>query len=147
MANEKKLLEENGDKVATYYKHNSSIDSFSKQDKIKLLKKSQWSQDTYDDFLEVLAKEKPDICHVHNFMPLISPSVYYACDKVNVPVVQTLHNYRLICANGLLMRNEKICEDCLSKSAYGAVLKKCYRNSYLQTYAVAKMLEKNKAQI
>ncbi len=145
VAQEKKMLENNGHNVVTYYKRNDVIDDFSFLDKVKLLQNTQWSKETYHSFLKFLEQEKPEICHVHNVLPLISPSIYEACKKNGVPVVQTLHNYRLICTNGLLMREEKICEDCLSRSAYGAVLKKCYRNSYLQTYAVARMIEKNKA--
>ncbi|MAC96405.1 MAG: hypothetical protein CMC96_12995 [Flavobacteriales bacterium] len=143
VAQEKALLESNGHKVTTYYKHNDVINSIKGVQKIGLLKETTWSKKTYKEVDAILKNEKVDICHVHNILPIISPSIYYASKDNNVPVVQTLHNYRLICTNGLLMRNERICEDCLGRSAYGAISKKCYRNSAIQTYAVARMLQKN----
>lgn len=144
VAQEKALLESNGHEVFTYYKNNDIISSIKGVQKIGLLKETTWSRKTYEEVNTILKQDKIDLCHVHNTLPLISPSIYYACKDNNVPVVQTLHNYRLICTNGLLMRDGRICEDCLGRSAYGAISKKCYRNSAIQTYVVARMLQKNK---
>jgi len=143
VANEKALLEAHGHEVIPYYKHNKEIEGYSLTEKAKLIKKTTWSNDTYNEALATLKSIRPDVCHVHNFLPLISPSIYQACRDAGVPVVQTLHNYRLICANGLFLRDGKVCEDCLGKNAYSSVTKKCYRNSALQTYVVARMIEKN----
>jgi len=143
VSNEKKLLESNGNEVFSFFKNNKDIDQFSARKKLLLLKNSAWSKSTFIKFDAFLKRTQPDVCHVHNFLPLLSPSVYDACIKNNVPIVQTLHNYRLICSNGLLLRNGLVCEDCLGKSPMGAVTKKCYRNSMLQTYAVANMLKQN----
>jgi glycosyltransferase involved in cell wall biosynthesis len=145
VANEKALLEAHGHEVIPFYKHNKEIEDYSLTEKAKLIKKTTWSKDTYEEALALLKSTQPDVCHVHNFLPLISPSIYQACRDVGVPVVQTLHNYRLICTNGLFLRDGNVCEDCLGKSAYSSVTKKCYRNSALQTYAVARMIEKNKS--
>src|ERR1700736_3316436 len=65
---------------------------------------------------ELLRKFQPDVLHIHNWFPLLSPSVISAAGEVGVPVVQTLHNFRMLCANGVLYRNGKICEDCLGKA-------------------------------
>lgn len=82
----------------------------------------------------------PDVVHVHNFFPLLSPSIYYACREAGVPVVQTLHNYRLICPNALLLRSGRPCEDCVGrKFAWPGVLHGCYRGSPLGTATVAAM--------
>ncbi len=145
VANEKALLEEHGHEVIPFYKRNDEIDDYSFVQKAKLLKKTTWSNENYAEALSILKRVQPDVCHVHNFLPLISPSIYQACRDAGVPVVQTLHNYRLICTNGLFLREGNVCEDCLGKSAYSAVRKKCYRDSMAQTYAVARMIEKNKA--
>ncbi|MFK7784250.1 MAG: glycosyltransferase [Crocinitomicaceae bacterium] len=145
VANEKALLEEHGHAVIPFYKRNEEIDDYSFVQKAKLIKKTTWSNESYAEALSILKQVQPDVCHVHNFLPLISPSIYQACRDAGVPVVQTLHNYRLICTNGLFLRDGKVCEDCLGKSAYSAVRKKCYRNSMAQTYAVARMIEKNNA--
>ncbi len=83
---------------------------------------------------------RPDIVHVHNFFPLLSPSIYDACIEQGVPVVQTLHNYRLLCAGALLMRKGRICNACLPGSLLHSVLHGCYKNSRLATLAVAYMI-------
>ena len=83
----------------------------------------------------------PDVVHVHNFFPLLTPSIYDACREANVPVVQTLHNYRTICPGALLMRDGCICEKCVIGSPYWAVFHRCYRNSFLGSFAVARMVD------
>ncbi|NOQ71816.1 MAG: glycosyltransferase [Crocinitomix sp.] len=144
VAIESAALEKQGLEVISYDRDNREIDSFSIIEKFSLIRNTAWSKESYKLFRAFLKEHQPDICHVHNFLPLFSPSIFQACQDEGIPVVQTLHNYRLICTNGLLMRKGKICELCLGKSAYQAVTKKCYRNSALQTYAVARMIEKNK---
>ncbi len=89
----------------------------------------------------VLADLSPDIVHVHNFFPLLSPSIYDACRAADIPVVQTLHNYRLVCPKAIPFRNDKICEDCFDLAIpWPGVLHGCYRGSRLQTAAVSAML-------
>lgn len=144
VSNESAILAKQGIEVINYSRDNLEIDSFSLREKFKLIKETAWSKESYKLFRTFLKAKQPDICHVHNFLPLLSPSIFQACQDEGIPVVQTLHNYRLICSNGLLLRKGKICELCLGKSAYKAVTKGCYRNSSLQTYAVARMIEKNK---
>jgi glycosyltransferase involved in cell wall biosynthesis len=79
---------------------------------------------------ELLRKYQPDVLHIHNWFPLLSPSVISAAGEVGVPVVQTLHNFRMLCANGVLYRNEKICEDCLGKAfPLSATIHGCYSSS------------------
>lgn len=83
---------------------------------------------------------KPEIVHVHNFFPLLSPSVYFACNEAGIPVVQTLHNYRLLCASASLYRDGRVCEDCLGKPfGWSGVIHKCYRSSSIGSAAVAAM--------
>jgi glycosyltransferase involved in cell wall biosynthesis len=90
---------------------------------------------------EAIARLNPDIVHVHNFFPLLSPSVYDACDLAKIPVVQTLHNYRLGCPNAMLFRQGKSCEDCLgNKLPWQGVVHGCYRDSRAESAAVAAML-------
>ena len=84
---------------------------------------------------------QPDIVHVHNFFPALTPSIYDACRGARVPVVQTLHNYRLMCANGLLFRQGKVCTECLGHSfPLPAIHHGCYRNSRIGSAAVAAMI-------
>jgi glycosyltransferase involved in cell wall biosynthesis len=89
-----------------------------------------WNPMAYRRMRCTLRKEKPDVVHVHNTFPLISPSVYWACRKERVPVVQTLHNYRLICANGMFLRKGRACEDCSGRRfGWPAIQHCCYRGS------------------
>lgn len=139
--NEVELLRKNGHKVITYTRDNKEL-------KISMIKKvllpfsTIWSFKTYRDIKKIIKKENIDIVHCHNTFPLISPSVYYAAKKMNVPVVQTIHNFRLICPNGLLYRDNKICEDCIKNKNFKSALKNnCYRKSKIQTLVVVNMLK------
>jgi len=143
-ATEKELLEANGHTVIIYERHNKEIEEYSLIKKSALLWNTSWSKESYTEITDLIAKEKPDICHVHNYMPLISPAVFYACRNNNVPVIQTLHNYRMLCSNAYLFREGKVCEECLGKSLYHSVKYGCYRNSRIQTYALARMIETHK---
>ena len=89
---------------------------------------------------------KPDVVHVHNFFPQISPSIYDACLDEGVPIVQTLHNYRLICPGAMLMRNGKICEQCITGSPYQAAWYGCYRGSKVGSLVVAHMVAQHRQQ-
>jgi glycosyltransferase involved in cell wall biosynthesis len=84
---------------------------------------------------------RPDVVHVHNFFPTFSPSVYDACRSAGVAVVQTLHNYRLVCANGLLFRAGASCTECLGRTwTLPAIRYGCYRRSRLGSAAVVAMI-------
>ncbi|MBD9359870.1 glycosyltransferase family 4 protein [Methylomonas fluvii] len=93
---------------------------------------------------EKLKQFRPNIVHVHNFFPQISPSIYDACINADVPVVQTLHNYRLICPGALLMRNGKICENCITGTPYQAALHGCYRGSRVGSLVLAHMVNNHR---
>lgn len=84
---------------------------------------------------------RPDVVHVHNYFPLISPMVHVAVRKTGTPTIQTLHNYRIMCANAMLTRNGSPCEVCIGGSAYNAVLHRCYRDSRLGSLAVARSIQ------
>lgn len=95
-----------------------------------------WSFRGYALMKSAIATFNPDILHVHNTFPLLSPSVYWAAEKAGVPVVQTLHNYRLTCANSVLMRNGKPCEECVDSFPSAALRHRCYGPSLARTAAV-----------
>ena len=88
-----------------------------------------------------LARFHPDVMHVHNFFPLFSPSIYSAAHEAGVAVVQTLHNYRLVCPNALFFRDGHVCEDCLGVAfPLPGMIPAGYRGSRLGTAPVAAML-------
>lgn len=131
------LLKQNGHLVELFEKSNHSI---SEMPKVKLAYSTIWSSDSAQEFSNVLTSFKPDIVHVHNTFPLISPAIYWVAQRHNIPVVQTLHNFRLFCPQGMLLRDSKVCEDCLGKVPWRGVLNKCYRESYLQSAVLSSML-------
>jgi glycosyltransferase involved in cell wall biosynthesis len=105
VAAERALLEEHGHAVVPFYKSNEALGSgLWALGKASL--QTVWNWETYREFRRLLQTEKPDIVHCHNTFPLISPSIYWACAKEKVPVVQTLHNYRLLCLNAFLFREK-----------------------------------------
>lgn len=100
-----------------------------------------WSNRSYREVRNAIQSFKPDVCDVHNFFPVASPSIYYAARDLGVPVVQTLHNYRLLCPGAAFLREGRICEDCLERRVpWPGVLHACYRGSRAASLAVATML-------
>lgn len=132
------LLREMGHDVDVYEEHNDRLGDFGK---LQLAARTVWSQDTYQTVRQKLAAAPYDVMHVQNFFPLISPSVYYAAKAEGVPIVQTLHNYRLLCPNALFFREGKVCEDCLGKPIpYPGVQHGCYRENKVASAGVATLL-------
>jgi len=136
VAEEASLLESHDIAVEIYAKHNDSIKFMPRA---QLTLDTLWSKKSADEVSAVIKRFKPDVIHSHNTFPLISPSLYYAAARQNIPVVQTLHNFRLFCAQAMFMRDGKVCEDCLGKLAWRGVIRGCYRGSKLQSAAVVSM--------
>ena len=90
---------------------------------------------TYRDIKKLISKEKIEVVHVHNTLNLVSPAVYYAARRMKVPVVQTIHNFRLLCPGATFYRDGHICEDCVEYGLKCAVKHSCYRESKIQTLA------------
>lgn len=140
VANERKLLEEHGHEVVLYHRNNSELKTFSRLQKILLPITTIFSIKTYREVSNIIREQKIDILHVHNTLSLVSPSVYYAAFKCKIPVVQTVHNFRLLCPSGTFYRDGRICEDCVSGGLRCSIKHKCYRGSTIQTAASASIL-------
>jgi len=123
--------------LVVYQKSNSDIEKLSLFEKANLLVNYSFNKKTFKNVTEIIKKEKIDLCHCFNLIHLISPSVYYACKENNIPIVQSLHNYRPLCVNGKFFRNDRICFECLQEPLINSVEKQCYRNSKLQTLLLA----------
>ena len=137
---ERRLLEQMGHTVVTYCRSNHEIEELSTIGRTALVMRTVWAGDTHRDFGALLVRENPDIVHVHNTFIMVSPSIYSACRKHCVPVVQTLHNFRLLCPGAQFLRDGKICEDCVDHSLWRGVWHGCYRDSRPATASVALML-------
>ncbi len=132
------LLRERGHQISTFFVSNDAIPNMSRA---RLAVDTVWSSSAGRSLKERLQSERPNVVHFHNTFPLISPAAYYAARSEGVPVVQTLHNYRLLCPNALFFRDGGACEDCLGKPVpWPGVLHSCYRGSRAASGVVAGML-------
>jgi glycosyltransferase involved in cell wall biosynthesis len=137
---EKRLLERAGHTVILYMRSNSELRDGSLLDRIAIAPRMMWSSEVRHEFAALLDAEQPDLVHVHNTFITISPSIYSACSERDIPVVQTLHNFRLLCPAASFFRDGKICSECPDHGLLRSVLHGCYRNSRGATAAVALML-------
>jgi glycosyltransferase involved in cell wall biosynthesis len=140
---EERLLREKGHQIETYEEDNERVAALGK---LQVALKTIWSTEAYEAMRTQLRRQAYDIVHVQNFFPLISPSVYYAAKAEGVPVVQTLHNYRLLCHNAYFFRDGRVCEDCLGKFVpFPGVVHACYRENRAGSAVVAAMLTVHRA--
>jgi len=137
---EKELLTAAGHQVTEYARHNDEIKHYGLRLRAMLAFRTVWAWDSLRDLRAILNREKADVAHFHNTLPLISPAAYYACREAGVPVVQTLHNYRLFCPAPTFFRNGQVCEECVQHSLWRGVRYGCYHGSRLATATVALML-------
>src|SRR5215471_7649379 len=141
VAQETDLLQRHGHRVTLYQRSNSEIDSLPLRDRLGLISRIVSAEDSKLAVHAMVRDLKPDLVHVHNTFALISPSVYQACHEEGVPVVQTLHNYRLMCPAATFYRNGRVCEECATNGLLRSVKYGCYRNSRTQSGAIALMLK------
>ena len=135
------LLRSAGHEVLEYTRHNDEIVDDGILSKANLAARTLWAWDSVARLRTLLRREKPDLAHFHNTFPLISPAAYYACQREGIPVVQSLHNARLMCPAATFYREGRVCQDCLGRFvSWPGVVHACYHNSHLQTAVVAGML-------
>lgn len=127
VASEVEMLRPGQVQLAEYYDDNRRIDRISR---LSLALGTLWSRQSYRRLAALIERERPDVVHLHNLFPLISPSAYYACAAEGVPVVQTLRSYRTLCLSATLSRDGRPCEQCLGlKVPWPEVAHACYRQS------------------
>lgn len=144
-ASEAALLEAHSHCVVRYTVHNDRVAEMSP---LPLVQATLWNKTVHRELRTLICKERPQVVHFHNTFPLISPAAYYAAKAEGVPVVQTLHNYRLLCPSqgGILLRNGEVCEDCLGKFwPWPGIVHSCYRDSKAATTVHAIMLSLHRA--
>jgi glycosyltransferase involved in cell wall biosynthesis len=139
---EAQLLRDHGHEVLTYQRHNNELAHIGR---LQAAVDTLWSRRTTRELGELLRTRRPDVVHVHNTFPLISPSLYAAAHDAGVPVVQTLHNFRLLCPQAMLLREGKVCESCVGRAPWAGVVHACYRGSRAQSGVLAGMLVLHRA--
>ena len=135
-AADRAMLEAHGHRVVTYERSN---DEGGLAAKLLLPLRAVFSLKTYREVKALIRSEKIEIVHVHNTLFAVSPSVFWTARAAGVPAVQTLHNFRLFCPNGVLLRGGKVCEDCPRQKGglFNAVRHGCYRGSRVQSAVCA----------
>lgn len=141
VANEKKLLEMNGNEVFSYSRNNDELKTMNAFQKFLIPFTAVYSFKTYREVKKLIRENKIDIVHVHNTLMVVSPSVFYAAFHCHVPVVQTLHNFRMLCPAGSYFRGDRICEECSEKGLQCSLKYGCYRGSKAQTFVSAAILK------
>src|SRR5258705_10926100 len=136
-AAESQLLERNGHEVHRFVLRNDGLEGLNR---LVLARDTIWNHSSYQSLRALVQRLRPDVVHFHNTLPRISPSAYYAVGHQGIPVVQTVHNYRLVCPNGLLFRNGAPCHECVGHAlALPAIAHRCYRGSRSASAVVAGM--------
>lgn len=129
-------LSTRGHDVALFQRHSDDIACWSTLRRATLPVRMLWSAESRQSVKATLNEFRPDVVHVHNTFPLVTPSVLYTCYESSIPVVMTVHNYRLGCAGGGFFRDGRVCHDCLNRSSVPAITHGCYRDSRAATAAV-----------
>jgi glycosyltransferase involved in cell wall biosynthesis len=132
------LLRVHGHDVFTFTRHNADVEHLGKiRSGINMI----WSRSSVESLSGLIEQTKPELVHFHNTFMQISPAAYYACRKHQIPVIQDLRNYRLLCPVATFFRDGHPCEDCLGKTPpWPGVIHSCWRNSKSATALVATML-------
>lgn len=136
------LLRSHGHDVEIYTRKNSEIVRMSS---FAVARQTLWSDRTTHEISTLLSRFRPDVIHSHNTFPLVSPSLYWVAAHAKVPVVQTLHNFRLMCLNALYLRESEICEECLGRAPWRGVMHRCYRSSFSASAVLGGMLSLHRA--
>ncbi|MEV6514197.1 glycosyltransferase family 4 protein [Micromonospora chalcea] len=130
-----------GVEVLPFLRSSDEIPSMSKPAKALLPISPIWAPKAQHDLDRLLTAHRPDVLHLHNPYPLLSPWVVRTAHKRGVPVVQTVHNYRQVCSSGLYFRDGVICQDCRGRAlGVPAIVHRCYRNSRAQSALMATTL-------
>jgi len=141
---ESKMLEERGQEIQVWSRHNDEIKGYSALQKAAFFPRTIYSHPTIDSVKEAVRKFKPHVAYLHNIYPLISPSIYDALREEKVPSVQVLHDLRPFCSNGWFYINGKVCEKCKTGNHIHAALNKCYRDSYPLSALYAATMQYNR---
>jgi glycosyltransferase involved in cell wall biosynthesis len=140
------LLRAHGHRVIEYTRDNRDIGRLTLGTQGRLAVRTIWGADAYGDVAAIIRRERPDLVHLQNTFPQISPAVAHAASRLGVPVVQTLRNYRIVCAAGTFYRDGKVCEDCMDKPVgLPGLVHRCYNGSVTRTGVVVALQAAHRA--
>ena len=136
------LLRRRGHAVELFTRHNDDLDE---RHPVALALDTVWSRRAAAALAQDIERFRPDLLHVHNTFPAISPAILWTARRHGVPVVQTLHNFRLLCAQANFLRAGAPCEDCLGRLPWRGVIRRCYRGSTAASAALVAMIGTHRA--
>lgn len=136
------LLRSHGHAVELYVRDNRELEGIAPLDAAA---QALWSRRTAAEIAGLCSRFRADLVHAHNTFALVSPSLYWSAFRAGVPVVQTLHNYRLFCVQGMFRLRDRICEDCLGHLPWRGVVRRCYHDSAAQSAALATVVTLHRA--
>jgi glycosyltransferase involved in cell wall biosynthesis len=131
------LLQQHGHDVSTWVEDNARLNQ---QSSLAIAANSVWSRASQRHLQQLLLEHQPEVVHFHNTFLRISPAAYYTCQAASVAVVQTLHNYRLLCPAATFFRDGRVCEDCLGKTGLWSSIQHGCWHSRSHSAVVAAML-------
>lgn len=134
------LLKAYGHEVVYINEKNDLTQKSSIKQILSFIKNAAWNEKKAQETLIQIKKFNPDIVHIHNFWYKFSPAVHHILAYSGYPIVQTLHNYRIMCINGAFLRNSKPCELCLKYGKIAGVFLRCYRKSIFQSILLCRMI-------
>jgi glycosyltransferase involved in cell wall biosynthesis len=141
---ELELLRRHGHEVLFVEFSNKDFNELNPAAKVSNVLSWDFSKRSYEIIHQHCLNFRPDIAHFHNTFYMMTPSVYAACHEAGVPVVQSLHNFRLLCSNAVFYRDGHTCEECLDFTLSRGIRYGCYHDSKVLTWAVVRMLEANR---
>jgi glycosyltransferase involved in cell wall biosynthesis len=127
---EAELLRKAGCEVALFCVENAPL-LRSRAARLHAATRARWNPVMVERIARFLSEHPADVAHVHNTFPLLSPAAHATLRALGLPVVQTLHNYRLVCANGAFLRDGRPCEECAVRGPWRSVRYGCLRGSRL----------------
>lgn len=145
VAAEADLLRARGHEVEMLIRNNQDLQEADAAGKLRAARDCVWSSASAEAMRQTIRRFRPTVVHVHNTLAVLSPSIYWAAAAEGVPVIQTIHNFRLACPQAMYLRDGRICQRCRGRLPVPAVVHACYRNSRTQSLAVAAMLSIHRA--
>lgn len=140
--NEINMLKKHGHNVFTYFKRNKKLNTNGIKNKIKAFKNTIFNKSIRKEIQQLIKEKNIDIVHCHNTFPQISPSIYKYAKECGCKVFQTIHNFRFLCANAQLLKNNEVCTKCVNHNKANAIKNKCYHDSFFQSFTWYLMIKK-----
>jgi glycosyltransferase involved in cell wall biosynthesis len=135
------MLRAFGHTVIEYRRSNHELADLNPFGKLRFsLQDIYFSRKVYAELSTLIHREKPDIAHFHNSFFMIGPAAYAACFDAKVPVIQSLHNYRFLCAAATFYRQGRVCEECLSRGRQAGISHRCWHGSMLSTWLLTRVI-------